>query len=541
MVPEGDDITVAVTLTRAFDSDVAVTFTMTDTENVVSTTPPATIAIAANETTGTVTLSTTADMMTGADAEVVFTLSTVTNEPYTLGTPATVTVTVLDDTSASDAITLSVTPASVDEDAGATTLTVTATLNRGALTTATDVALSVTAGTATATDYTATTATLTIAANERSGTAPLTLTPVPDSDIEADETVTVDGTATGFTVAGAEVSILDADEPAITLSFVGVSSNGLIVGEGDGKVEIALKAVAAVAPTRDVVVRVHAVERQGNASVETGDFKPFDKTYTFAAANFEPATEGHVQTVTADLELIDDQTVEKTETVDVHVDTASLARHVAAPEDIEVLITDDDIATVGFAAQSHRVDEGDTVVLKVTTSAPIAFQWSVTLTTVDLDGFTLDQIPTDQQAGFTAELAKVKAYASPHDDYQHGTGVIQTQAFQNNEIPIHTVEDVLDDDEEALLVEMVSNGLPHEHHNQPAVQLHYHHRRRRAAGRADRADGGQRGADDGHALMDRSERRRRQPDHQLPGRTINKRRHLAATNGSGSPAKLHRR
>ena len=462
MVPEGDDITVEVTLTRAFDSDVAVTFTMTDTENVVSTTAPATIAIAANETTGTVTLSTSADMMTGADAVVVFALDAITNEPYTLGTPATVTVTVLDDTSASDAITLSVTPVAVDEDAGATTLTVTATLNRGTLTTATDVALSVTAGTATeTTDYTASAATtLTIAANAQSGTTPLTLTPVPDSDIEADETVTVDGTATGFTITGTEVSILDADEPAITLSFVGVSANGLFVEEGFGEVPITLKAVAAVAPTRDVVVRVHAVEREGNASVETGDFKPFDKIYSFAMAGFMSEADGWVQTVTENLELIDDLTVEKLETVDIQVDSAALARHVAAPENVNVLITDDDMATVGFAAKSYRVDEGDSVVLKIVASAPIAFPWSVNLTTVDLDGFTLAQIATDQQAALTAELEKVKAYATANDDYVHQYNPTTTEAFETNEVTVQTIEDVLDDDEEALLVEMVSNGLP---------------------------------------------------------------------------------
>ena len=142
-----------------------------------------------------------------------------------------------------------------------------------------------------------------------------------DTITEPDETVTVEGTATGFTVSAGEVSILDADEPAVTLSFVGVSSNSIFAGEENGPLEIALKAVAAAAPTRDVLVRVHLVEREGNASVETGDFKPFDKTYTFIATDFASVTEGWVQTVSEDLELIDDETVEKIETVEVHVDT----------------------------------------------------------------------------------------------------------------------------------------------------------------------------------------------------------------------------
>ena len=460
MVPEGDDITVEVTLTRAFDIDVAVTLTMTDTEGVVSgTLPTGGIAIAANETTGTVTLSTTADMMTGADASVVFTLGDATNEPYSLGSPATVTVTVLDDTSASDEITLSVAPATVDEDAGVTTLTVTATLNRAALTSATDVSLSVTAGTATATtDYTATTATLTIAANAQSGTATLTLTPVNDTSIEPDETVTVEGTATGLTVSGAEVSILDADEPAVTLSFVGVSSNSIFAGEEDAKLPIGLKAVAAVAPTRDVLVRVHAVEREGNASVETGDFKPFDKTYTFVSGDFMSASEGWVQTVSADLELIEDQTVEKIETVDVHVDTASLARHVTAPRYIEILISDNDTATVGFAADTYQVDEGEALVLRLVTSAPIAFPWAATISTAQLDNFNLNRIHPDQRSAFNTQLAQVEAYASVAD-YVHRTDTVQTAAFETGEFRVQSVEDAIDDDDETLLMLMVSNGL----------------------------------------------------------------------------------
>ena len=459
MVPEGDDITVEVTLTRAFDIDVAVTLTMADTEGVVSGTPPTSIAIAANETTGTVTLSTTADMMTGADASVVFTLGDATNEPYSLGTPATVTVTVLDDTSASDEITLSVAPATVDEDAGVTTLTVTATLNRAALTSATDVTLSVVAGTATeTTDYTATTATLTIAANAQSGTATLTLTPVNDTSIEPDETVTIEGTATGLTVSGAEVSILDADEPAITLSFVGVSSNSIFAGEEDAKLPIGLKAVAAVAPTRDVLVRVHAVEREGNASVETGDFKPFDKTYTFVSGDFMSASEGWVQTVSADLELIEDQTVEKIEVVDVHVDTASLARHVTAPRYIEILISDNDTATVGFAADTYQVDEGEALVLRLVTSAPIAFPWSATISTAQLDNFDLNRIHPDQRSAFNTQLAQVEAYASVAD-YVHRTDTVQTAAFETGEFRVQSVEDAIDDDDETFLMRLVGSGL----------------------------------------------------------------------------------
>ena len=380
MVPEGDDITVEVTLTRAFDIDVAVTLTMADTEGVVSTTAPTSIAIAANETTGTVTLSTTADMMTGADASVVFTLSDATNEPYSLGTPATVTVTVLDDTSASDEITLSVAPATVDEDAGATTLTVTATLNRAALTTATDVTLSVAAGTATeTTDYTASAApTLTIAANARSGTTTLTLTPVNDTSIEPDETVTVEGTATGFTVIGAEVSILDADEPAITLSFV-PDTTFREIDEDAGPLAVGLTATTAggTAPTRDIVVKVETVlilsgpEARPEASPEEGDFKPFEGNYTFAAADFTLTSGQWMLTVSNDLELIDDSTVEKIESFEASrrpVDARRPRRR--SPEGTGPdRTTRTPLRWVSRRPTVYQVEEGDEIVIEMTTSA----------------------------------------------------------------------------------------------------------------------------------------------------------------------------
>ena len=468
MVPEGDDITVEVTLTRAFDIDVAVTLTMADTEGVVSgTLPTGGIAIAANETTGTVTLSTTADMMTGADASVVFTLGDATNEPYSLGTPATVTVTVLDDTSASDEITLSVVPATVDEDATETALSVTATLNRAVRTTATDVALSIAGGTATEiTDFRATTVTLTIAANAQSGTAPLTLTPVNDTIIEPDETVTIEGTATGFTVIGAEVSILDADEPAITLSFV--QGNFRQIDEDAGPLAVGLTATTAgsTAPTRDIVVKVETVliltgpEATPQASPEEGDFKPFEGNYTFAANDFTLTSGQWTLTVSNDLELIDDSTVEKLESFELHVDRSTLAGHVAAPPKVLVQINNEDTATVRVATDNYQVEEGEELVFQVITSAPVDFPFSVAITTVELGAnFNTDQIVEELRTTFSARLANVEAYATSDEDYVQRTEVIELLAYEDGETRVQSIEDTVDEADETFLLRLVGSGL----------------------------------------------------------------------------------
>ena len=466
MLPEGGDITVEVTLSRPVDTDVSVALTMSDVENVVSgTLPAAGIAIGANETTGTVTLSTSADMMTGNDAAATFTLTANASAPYTLGTPKTVTVTVLDDTSASDGITLSVSPAEVDEDGGATTLTVTATVNRAPATTATTVGLSVAAGTATeTTDYAATTATLTIAANARTGTATLTLTPVDDANAEPDETVTVQGTATGFTLSGAEVTILDDDEPAITLSFIDTwgsqTDNFVPIGEDVGSVSVQLRATTGsnTAPTRDIAVTVQAVEEEGQQSVETGDYKPFRHTYTFAATDFVLTSGEYTLTRSTDLEIIDDITVEKNESLDIAVDTSTIPRHVTPPRELIVEMVDNDTATISYAAQSHEVEEGEQVVLTITVSAAVEFPFTVIASSAELP-YTGSVITPEHEAAYNTQLATVAAFATADDDYVHAINVVELPPFKTRQITVTTVEDTIDDDDEAFLMLLVDNGL----------------------------------------------------------------------------------
>ena len=125
-------------------------------------------------------------------------------------------MTLTDDDTASGSITLTVSPTSVGEDDGATTVTVTATLGGSAtLLTATEVTVSVGGGTATSgTDYAAVPDfTVTIPKETASGTGTFTLTPTQDTIAEGDETIDVTGTADGFTVTKAEMTLTD-DETA---------------------------------------------------------------------------------------------------------------------------------------------------------------------------------------------------------------------------------------------------------------------------------------------------------------------------------------
>ena len=160
--------------------------------------------------TGTFTLTPTNDAIAEGDETIDV---TGTADGFTV-TKAQVTLT--DDETAPASITLTTSPTSVLESASGTTVTVTATLGGSATRPgATDVVVSVGGGTATSgTDYSAVPDfTVTIPKESARGTGTFTLTPTQDTIAEGDETIDVTGTADGFTVTKAEVTLTD-DETA---------------------------------------------------------------------------------------------------------------------------------------------------------------------------------------------------------------------------------------------------------------------------------------------------------------------------------------
>ena len=132
---------------------------------------------------------------------------------------------IIDDDTASSIIDLSVSPARIPEDSTATDVTVTVTL-RGSATRATDtsVLLTVVEGsTADGTDYAITGlgSSATIPAGESSVTVPqVFITPNDDDVVERDETIVFGGSATGFRVNRATVTLVDNDSPSTSLSLL---------------------------------------------------------------------------------------------------------------------------------------------------------------------------------------------------------------------------------------------------------------------------------------------------------------------------------
>ena len=133
--------------------------------------------------------------------------------------PPDVTLTIEEDDPERVALTLSVGVSAVAEDAGAVALTVTGTLDRTRLAD-TVVPLTVTAGAETeADDFTAAPASLTIPADALEATAQLTLTPADDAVVEGPETIVISGAASGLSVTGAVVTIIDDDAPDWAVSL----------------------------------------------------------------------------------------------------------------------------------------------------------------------------------------------------------------------------------------------------------------------------------------------------------------------------------
>ena len=124
------------------------------------------------------------------------------------------TGTITENDTAPTSVRLSLSPAMVSEGDGTTTVTVTATI-AGSVTlpdaTTVTVSIGATADSATeGTDYGAVSdVTVTIAANSSSVTGTFTITPSDDEIAEGEEKVSVNGTATGFTVTSADLKIMD--------------------------------------------------------------------------------------------------------------------------------------------------------------------------------------------------------------------------------------------------------------------------------------------------------------------------------------------
>ena len=187
-----------------------------------------------------------------------------------------VTVTIVDDDTASDRVTLIANPARVSESRGSSgeTVTVTGQLNGATRATATVVTVSVRPGTganaAQTDDFTAVTPfTLTIQPNRANGTRSFTFLPENDTEDEGDETVEVSGTS-DLTVTPAELTILDDDGPPDRIEL-SVNLRMRTVSESDPVQAVVVTAtlVGGGSLAEDTIVDVDVGEGKGTAILDS--------------------------------------------------------------------------------------------------------------------------------------------------------------------------------------------------------------------------------------------------------------------------------
>ena len=244
---EGSAMEFTINLTTGTDRPVLIEWSTSDAQGdgaaesggVDYTDASGTVTIAAGDTSGTFTVSTVEDSLVEGDETFIVVLSSAekgedpqTSTPVDLGISST-TATIVDDDTAPTSITLTATPDRVDEDAGETDLSVTATLD-GSTRLASDVTVDLGLEGSIATGQGGSepdSVTLTIPAGQASGTATAPMTPANDEIAGGDGTVSIVGTATGFDITGATVTIADDDEAPtgviLTLSHSSLSEGAV--------------------------------------------------------------------------------------------------------------------------------------------------------------------------------------------------------------------------------------------------------------------------------------------------------------------------
>ena len=391
---------------------------------------------------------------------------------YTAVRTGDVSVTVDDDDTPSTTVTLAVHPQTVAEGVGPTgqTVTVTASLDAAPRTAPTDVRVSVGADTAGAADFTAVPDfQVTIPAGAISGNADFTLAPVDDAEDEADETLTVSGTAISpdLTVQGTTLTIVDNDAAAVMVAFdadrytateggAAATVRVRLSGDPQRKVEIPISHTPDTAAAADYsgvpgTVTFDSGETERTFAVTATDDKVDENDETVALAFGTPLPEGVTLGTrrTATVTLADDDergmrvsrtaltvgegksdtyavvlTSQPTAAVtvavnlppdtDVSVDETSLTftadnDNWQTPQTITVSAGQDDDAVHDAATISHTVSsDGD---YRSETAAPVA----VTITDDDQRGVTVT--PTELAIDETGSDAyTVVLTAQPTDD-----------------------------------------------------------------------------------------------------------------------------
>ncbi|MCK7556836.1 hypothetical protein MKQ70_18145 [Chitinophaga sedimenti] len=336
---------------------------------------PASVTIAANASAASFTLTADADNII-EELEKLQLIATATG--YTFS-QSTINVDVADgDYAANNTVTLSVTPASVAEGSGSTlraslpgtlvaSYPITVTLHK-------DVA-----STAGAADHGALPASIIIPAGINSATA--SLTTASDNILESSETLVVNGTASGFTVNAATLTITDVTGIDPLNTKISLNPATTTIAEG-ASATMTISLPSGITADADIVVNLSR-GAGSSASLNTGE-------YTLPASATIQA--GH-NSVTFSVTAGADSDIESTE--DLHIDAAATVYGNNETTTAIVSITDTTPAPViDVNVSAASINEGGAVTVTfslpggVTSTFPITINLAQAATTVTDADFT---------------------------------------------------------------------------------------------------------------------------------------------------------
>ena len=439
---EGDGITFVVTRAGAAGNTVTVKWATALVEGQAvaedfTAVAATTLTFAATQTTRTVTVQTTEDLLDEPNETFQVKLTDpgkAADDPGATPTLTddTATGTIRDDDDAPTGITLTASPDRVGEEDGATVITVTAGVNGTTrYVDAKVVTVSVVDDGATSpADYTAVSNfAITIAAGEASGTGSFTLTPVNDVLDEEDETIDVTGTSGALVVTGDEITIEDNDAAPTGITL---TANPDSVGEEDGATVITV--TAGVNGTTRYVAATPVVVSVGGGTAAATDYTAVS-SFTITIAAGEASGTGSF-TLTPVNDVLD----EEDETILVSGTSGSLT-----VTGDTVTIEDNDDAPTGITLEANpdMVGEEDgATVITVTAGVNGTTRYvDAKVVTVSVGGGTATSV-TDYGAVSNFAITIAAGEAS-------GTG----------SFTLTPVNDVLDEEDETVLVGGTSGSL----------------------------------------------------------------------------------
>ena len=237
-----------------------------------------------------------------------------------------------------------------------------------------------------------------------------------------------------------------AQEPPITVRF---EKDFHQYGEESrsGRITLEARTAANVAPAQDFTLTVFTEDANTEmpvlgitASALAGsDFTAFRRDYTFRPADFALEAGQYVARKLVQLQITDDDVVEKINSFGVGIERTSLPAHVTL-HSIKysvalVIINDEDEAQISASAP-RTVTEGETYDYVLTVDKVVDFPFPVVISTVDMT-------------------------ASPAEgDYVHFTNVFEFEPRQRRLVRrVRTLADTRIESNEQLGVKVVSNGL----------------------------------------------------------------------------------